>query len=42
MGRVAQKKFDAALWMVGATEAENVAARLKACGVERPDAELFS
>ena len=39
LGRVAQKKFDAALWMVGATEAENVAARLHARGVERPDSE---
>jgi heavy metal sensor kinase len=42
MGRVAQKKFDAALWMVGATEAENVAARLQARGVERPDADTVS
>jgi signal transduction histidine kinase len=42
MGRVAQKKFDAALWMVGATEAENVVARLRARGVERPDAETVS
>lgn len=39
LGRVAQQKFDAALWMVGATEAENVAARLRARGVERPDSE---
>jgi signal transduction histidine kinase len=40
--RVAQQKFDAALWMVGATEAENVAARLRARGVERPDSEAVS
>ena len=42
MGRVAQKKFDAALWMLGATEAENVAARLQARGVERPDADTLT
>ena len=42
LGRVAQRKFDAALWMVGATEAENVAARLHARGVERPDSETVS
>ena len=42
LGRVAQKKFDAALWMVGATEAENVVARLQARGAERPDAETVS
>jgi len=42
LGRVAQQKFDAALWMVGATEAENVAARLRARGVERPDSEAVS
>jgi heavy metal sensor kinase len=42
LDRVAQRKFDAALWMVGATEAENVAARLHARGVERPDSETIS
>jgi two-component system OmpR family sensor kinase len=41
LGRVAQKKFDAALRVVGATEAENVAARLRARGVERPDSETL-
>lgn len=40
--RVAQQKFDAALWMVGATEAENVAARLHARALERPDADTVS
>ncbi len=42
LDRIAQKKFDAALWMVGATEAENVAARLNARGLERPDQDTVS
>jgi two-component system, OmpR family, sensor kinase len=42
LDRVAQKKFDAALWMLGATEAENIAARLHTRGLEQPDAETIS
>jgi two-component system OmpR family sensor kinase len=37
LNRVAQKKFDAALWMLGAAEAENIAASLSERGIERPD-----
>jgi heavy metal sensor kinase len=42
LNRVAEKKFDAALWMVGATEAENIAASLQRRGIARPDADTVS
>ncbi|HEX8921752.1 MAG TPA: ATP-binding protein [Pyrinomonadaceae bacterium] len=37
LGRIAEKKFDAALWMVGAAEAENAASNVERRGLERPD-----
>lgn len=37
LGRIAEKKFDAALWMVAAAEAENAAANVQQRGLERPD-----
>src|SRR5947209_6552632 len=42
LGRVAEKKFDAALWMVGAAEAENAAANVHQRGLERPDEQTVS
>lgn len=42
LNRVAEKKFDAALWMVGAAEAENAAANVHQRGIERPDASTVS
>ena len=37
LSRIAEKKFDAALWMVAAAEAENAAANVEQRGLERPD-----
>ena len=42
LGRVAERKFDAALWMVGAAEAENAAANVHQRGLERPDEQTVS
>lgn len=42
LGRIAEKKFDAALWMIGATEAENAAASVHDRGLERPDDQTVS
>ena len=37
LDRIAQKKFDAGLWMLGAAEAENITASLRERGLDRPD-----
>ncbi|HZT60772.1 MAG TPA: ATP-binding protein [Pyrinomonadaceae bacterium] len=42
LGRIAQRRFDTALWMLGAAEAENAAASLNRRGIDRPDAETVS
>ncbi len=42
LGRIAEKKFDAALWMAGAAEAENAAANIERSGLERPDDQTIS
>lgn len=42
LGRIAEKKFDSALWMVAAAEAENAAANVQQRGLERPDGLTIS
>jgi heavy metal sensor kinase len=42
LGRVAQRRFDTALWTLGAAEAENAAASLQRRGLERPDDQTVS
>ncbi|HKC63535.1 MAG TPA: ATP-binding protein, partial [Pyrinomonadaceae bacterium] len=37
LSHIAERKFDAALWMVAAAEAENAAANVNQRGIERPD-----
>src|SRR5947209_1911879 len=37
LGHIAERKFDAALWMVAAAEAESAAANVNQRGLERPD-----
>jgi len=37
LDRIAEKKFDTGLWMLGAAEAENIAASLRERGLDRPD-----
>lgn len=39
LDRIAQNKFDAALWMLGAAEAEGISASLHRRGLDRPDNE---
>ncbi|MDQ6651626.1 MAG: ATP-binding protein [Acidobacteriota bacterium] len=37
LNRVAQKRFDTALWMLGASEAEGIASNVRQRGIPRPD-----
>lgn len=39
LDRIAQKKFDTALWMLGAAEAEGIAASMQRRGIKQPDNE---